>query len=241
MVVAGLDVEQAFDTMDHIEMDETNKARKVNLNARIAALKDYINKAAKAKLNGVGVTEDFEVETGGRQGGVRTPDEWKYMLKRGFTKPSKKWTDEGVGFKMSREGLGEPDSYDVINLEIFADNIYIFAGSSDQMQVMIDEVTVEMHKMRLRWKPGPMKDGAHTGPNYMTAGALRKVEENNRQPIHIQTSKGRKQLEFKNRLEVLGSLITDDNDDKAAMEFRQAKAEKTILEKLQKIPLQRLR
>ena len=75
ILVSDLDVEQAFDHMDHIELDNVNEERGICTNARLAALRDYTNKEITARLNGVGTTKKFKMGKGGRQGGVRTPDE----------------------------------------------------------------------------------------------------------------------------------------------------------------------
>ena len=82
LLINDLDIEQAFDYMNHIALDDGNESRGASINVRLAALRDYTGKKAKARLNGVGVTEEFRQGSGGRQGGVRTPDEWKNLLKK---------------------------------------------------------------------------------------------------------------------------------------------------------------
>ena len=80
-------------------MKQTGK-RGVSTNVRLAALRDYTGKQAKARLNGVGETGEFRLGSGGRQGGVRTPDEWENLLKNEFASLAQDWHERGVGFKM---------------------------------------------------------------------------------------------------------------------------------------------
>ena len=119
-----MDVEQAFDYMNHIELDDANKGREVSTNVRLAALRDYTGKKAKARLNGVGETGEFRLGSAGRQGGVRTPDEWKNLLKKELATLAQEWHDRKVGFKMPKKGFrkeegGEGEDYRVVSLEIF--------------------------------------------------------------------------------------------------------------------------
>ena len=90
---------------------------------------------------------------------------------------------------------------------------------------MITEITqVLLHRLKLKWKPGKTRDGTHLGPNRLVAVSVRK--EGVIGKVYIETSKGPKALEWVHRLEVLGCLVTADNSDKEALEYRQNKAEK---------------
>ena len=85
LLVGDFDVEQAFGYMDHEELDNVNRDREINVNASLAALRDYTDKNATARLDGVGTTPEFRLGTGGRQGGVRTSDEWKNLQTKRFS------------------------------------------------------------------------------------------------------------------------------------------------------------
>ena len=97
---------------------------------------------------------------------------------------------------------------------------------------MIDEITVVIHKLGLRWKAGKLKDvpgrkknkeKVQTGPECLLAGALRRGEK---EIVTIKTAKGTLPIEYVDKLEVLGTLVTADNDDRATLNHRQNKAEK---------------
>ena len=101
-------------------------------------------------------------------------------------------------------------------MEMFADNITLYASGYDELQLMLDEITQVIHGLKLKWKPGKPKDGVCRGPNCMVAGALRK--EGKDRKVYVETSVGKQPLEWVDKLVVLGSLITAEGNDVEALQ-----------------------
>ena len=82
----------------------------------------------------------------------------KNLLKQGLRELAEKWERDQVGFKMSNKGFldkeGEIETYHLVNLEIFADNVILVASSYEEMQRMTNEITEVIHRFKLKWKQG---------------------------------------------------------------------------------------
>ena len=70
--------------MDHILLDDINASRGLDVHTRLAALRDYTGKTGIAKVEEAGETEEFSQGKGGRQGGVRTPAEFRDLIMHFF-------------------------------------------------------------------------------------------------------------------------------------------------------------
>ena len=78
--VLTTDVWTAFDEMKHGELQNANEYMGVSTEAQLASLMDCRNKTADMEISGVGKSEQFGLQKGGGQGGVRTPDEFNNMM-----------------------------------------------------------------------------------------------------------------------------------------------------------------
>ena len=150
--MVDLDVKQAFDYMGHIALDDTNKQKGISTNARLAALRDYIDKKGEAKINGMETTEQFDYDSGGMQGGVRTPDEFNDLIKQIFSTMVEEWRTKGLGFKLWNDGFYTEGTYTLVNLITFADNFTIFAATYEELQTMLDDITERLTKVGMTWK-----------------------------------------------------------------------------------------
>ena len=157
-------VRKAFDYKLDIVLDQFNIARGIPLEARIAALLDYINKEGFAKINGMDETERFPCEGGARQGGVRTPDEFRELIKQTLSPLLTEWKGKGEGFKMPNQGFLEDNTYALINLITFADNFTLFASS--YVQRMMDDMTARIEEVGLTWKVRKNKKGEQNRTRY---------------------------------------------------------------------------
>ena len=151
-MIADLDIKQVCDYLLHLVLDHVNVARGISLDARIAALIDYLDKEGFAKIGGMGETDIFGYGKGGMRGGVRTPDEFRNLVKQLFTPIVKRWNRDKVGFKMPNEGYGEPGTETLVNLITFADNFTLCASSFEELQTMINELTAKIQEAGLTWK-----------------------------------------------------------------------------------------
>ena len=109
------------------------------------------------------------------------------------------WNERGIGFKMPNKGFtkeegGEGEDHHVVSMEIFADNVTLLASGYEEMQTMINEITVCMHRIKLKWKPGKDKEGNAVGASCLVAGSLRKTDA--RQEVVMETSKGPRALVY---------------------------------------------
>ena len=68
-------------------------------------------------LPGAWPSERFDLERGGKQGGVETPEEFNIMLEIALGDVLKKWDMSGYGFALDDDGSR-------INHVIWADNIF---------------------------------------------------------------------------------------------------------------------
>ena len=91
---------------------------------------------------------------------------------------------------MWNKGYGIEGTYELINLETFADNITVFASGYAEMQRMTKELTEIITAIKLKWKAGREKDGVSLGPNLMLAGALRKKEGGDQKRIALASGAG---------------------------------------------------
>ncbi|CAK0900852.1 unnamed protein product, partial [Prorocentrum cordatum] len=112
------------------------------------------------ELTGAEPSDRFPIFAGGKQGGIETPPLFNYLIEFIMQPVVDKWRADGRGFK-----FGDDDS-EAMSHFVWADNMFLLAGSVVEFQLMAQNVTDAMYKHGLTWKAsslevlgcGPSKD-----------------------------------------------------------------------------------
>lgn len=85
----------------------------------------------------VGRSASFDLQCGGRQGGVETPEHWKTFVEYIIDQAIRRWFQLGWGFKLS-DG-NDRDEY-LVNHVVPVDNIVLFSSSVSVLQMMVGDL-----------------------------------------------------------------------------------------------------
>ena len=99
LVVAGQDISVAFDSMPHESIWISMLSRGVTSLTAGLHLRELTALEAYITLPFVGKTKLFSFNTGGKQGGVETPDEWRILIDYVLEPLVCKWNCNGNSFK----------------------------------------------------------------------------------------------------------------------------------------------
>ena len=108
-------------------------------------------------LPGMPASERFDIQRGGKQGGVETPEVFNAMIETLMSPLVRLWRDKGYGFKYG-------DYEDTLTHLVWADNIYLITRSLQEFQAMSQELTNAIYAHRFR--------GKASGLQILTAGPL---------------------------------------------------------------------
>ena len=153
---------------------------------------------------GAGESLPFEFNSGGRQGGVETPDCFNAVIEDALDDVILSWTVRGLGFCL--------DSFGIINHAIFADNIFLFAKSAWKLQIMVHELTAALQKRGLTWKVSSLQ-----------SMCVLEVEA----PFSLVTEQSGSRLEytFVQEMLVLGAMVTSSGSTRDFQDHRFASGE----------------
>jgi len=151
------DVVTAFDCMDHGKMQCALVGLGLHPALVRAIMVELADLKGRAFIPGAGMTEDFPVWTGGRQGGVETPKLWVALLMFLMGPLIPTWIARSLGY-LPR------GSTDMLTHLLWADNVFLFANSLENLKTMIVEVTAVIHSAGMDWKPTSLEflKGAET-------------------------------------------------------------------------------
>jgi len=140
------DVATAFDDMDHEEIFRSLRSQGASFWAASNLIRELSGFKARLVIPTAGATSLFDFESGGKQGGIETPDEWNALLENTLASLARQWRQMGWGAKLDDAG----------NLRVaqvtWADNIFIFSNCISQLQTMVQELTNALYAIGLRWK-----------------------------------------------------------------------------------------
>ena len=199
------DVSKAFDELEHPLLDAALAHRHAPLALRVATLRELVGIALEIHLQGV-VTDPVLLGKGGKQGGPDTPGDWNYLLDFALKDVVSDWLRVGWGADL---GDGNPISH-----AIWADDIFFFAVSLDQVSGMAQDLTYALNDHGLSWKPGSLAFLA----NKVAASALTPPSD-----LGFPTLDRQGNPWWYPRVETmpcLGVLLTPSGDSLAAVEHR---------------------
>ena len=168
--------------------------------------------SSRILLQGVGTTDDFPFESGGKQGGIETPEVFNFMIEFALEAVDASWKRRGFGFSFK-----DFDDSNIIHPAlthlIWADNIIFFASSTCHFRTMAQDLTKAVYEIRFRWKfeslecmlCGLSVDGAAENSFIEAGGTVR--------------------FTVKRRMALLGTMFDQRGDTEESMEYRLTKAE----------------
>ena len=113
-------------------------------------LRELTQIQARMVLPGCDPTELFDFLRGGKQGGVDTPDLFNVVIEFLIGDLVTSWNLRQFGTTLKE--LGER-----VHHLIWCDNIWIISDKKSDLEIMISELTVAIHKGGFRWKPSSLK------------------------------------------------------------------------------------
>jgi len=180
LITAVQDIRYAFDSMPHDLVGRSLKSQGASALQTGLHLRELTGLQAFIHLPNVGCTRNFDFQKGGKQGGVETPDQWKALLEFLFVPIVKKWNQLGMGFALPEEAE-KPGK--LFNHAVWADNVILFASSTEMMQQMISDLNgaLECHvslegSRYLGWKPDS-SEFVVSGPSKAERSSLHVVQE----------------------------------------------------------------
>lgn len=132
-----IDYEKAFDNVKHNLL--ISYLRDLGLDGKDIRLISnlYWNQKAEIRIHSVGVTEDFEIKKGVRQGCILSPMLFNLYVERAFTESI---SDSPIGLKIN----GIP-----INNIRYADDTVILADNANDLQILLNKVNSESQRLGL--------------------------------------------------------------------------------------------
>ena len=118
---------------------------------------------ATMQIAGAGPSKGFDFTSGGKQGGVETPDLFNAVMEYLMEPLAESWTKRSFGVKRIDQNLAEP-----IHHLVWADNVWLLAEDRETLQIMLSELTASIYDARFKWKveKGNLK---HPGRRQSTA------------------------------------------------------------------------
>jgi len=145
LLVARGDVRKAFDSMDRGFLEQTLAEEGVPPEVAGAILEELI---VELEVHvGDAVSDGVPFLQGGKQGGTSTPTLWRHYLHRAVGRRLVVLEQEGVGLTI--DTVYGPQC---VNHFIFADDIWLIAGSQSHMSTLLDTTTVDLTAAGLSWK-----------------------------------------------------------------------------------------
>ena len=147
--VASQDVETAFDSMCHDYLMEAMLQRGLHPMSVLALMRELTGLSATISIPGAGCTDAFEFSRGGKQGGIVTPDEFSMFIEYMMTPIVKRWHARGLGFRF--------ESGVIVTHLLWADNVWLVAEKSEDLALMIQELSLAISLSKLKWKSSSLE------------------------------------------------------------------------------------
>ena len=171
-----------------------------------ALLREISGMKGCLSLPRVSPSELFDIERGGKQGGVETPDEFNVMMEWLLEPLSRSWAQRHMGYTFAGGGP-------LLTHLLWADNVFILASSVCQFNTMVQELTDAVYAAHFRWKLSSLEcmvcrpsDGEEVPAPILSTGT----------PVKFR---------IVGEMQVLGVLLNNTGDTKASQDHRFAQAE----------------
>jgi hypothetical protein len=105
----------------------------------------------KINMGDVEAASDVLLACAGRQGATETPELWNRYLGDAIAKARSVFAAEGLGLRFEGDGLSQEDF--TIDVQFWADDVYLYGGSRDMCKRMFEILSTEFAAKELRWKP----------------------------------------------------------------------------------------
>lgn len=149
-----MDVEKAFDMMRMGVQHAALEAADLQPERAAALLSCQLGSEVHVRIGDTGVGP--EAHSRGKQGGCSTPFAFSATMAMILAPCVERWRARGWGvpvWTLTPQGGGTTH---IFNSALFADNVLI-AGRPDQVAAMYAELTEELHRHHLRWKPSSLQ------------------------------------------------------------------------------------
>ena len=146
LVVGTLDIAVAFDSVDRQVMADILSRRGLHPNLVRAIMREVSFMKCNISLPGVDACDRFDMQTGGKQGGVETPTLFNAMIDSILLPVVKSWRQRSMGFS-----FGDEDERPLSHL-IWADNVILFAKSIVEFNQMAQDLTNAIYAAGFQWK-----------------------------------------------------------------------------------------
>jgi hypothetical protein len=163
--------------------------------------------SCRIHVPGAGHSESFPFERGGRQGGMETPEVFNIMIECLLEPLVASWRERRLRFVFDPEH--PPFSHIV-----WADNIILLAGSTEDFATMAQELTAAIYGVGFRWKPASLE--------CMMCGSLEDCEP---APIPEVFAEHPMTFAVVQHMVVLGILLGNRGDTAVSMEHRLLRGE----------------
>ena len=190
--VASADVEGAFDSIRHMDIERALLQKGVRPSSICALLRESCDLKGRINLPGAPMSSPFPYDRGARQGSVEGPDMWNQVLDNALREPAARSEAEGIGFKLATEyrrkknrrtfsgadtkGADGP----VLHHLCWADDLYAMAGSIEHLIRILTDMTNAVEKLHMKWKESSLKIVAGPYTNYKSGQKIEIVSMNNR-------------------------------------------------------------
>jgi hypothetical protein len=143
-VIVSLDVQMFFDSIRRALLALAMLQRGVPTFLIAAVMEELVGIVADMSATGLGTTQPFPFQKGGRRGRVDTPPIANMFVYSLLGPPVDKRQSMGYGFSV--------DGSSLIQHLVWADNLYVVASSAEQAAEMVRELTAVMCDAGFVWK-----------------------------------------------------------------------------------------
>ena len=145
---ASLDVAQAFDHFTIPCAAEAMSYSKVDPHLAYAVLEGYTNNMATLRFQEI-ETSDISWDCCIKTGSMEAPMLWILASIMIFEPVCAGWYERKLGYPLGT--VGSPNDWNLTNM-MWADNVYVFANTDQQLSVMIKEMTIALRRYGFQWK-----------------------------------------------------------------------------------------
>jgi len=207
LAVASMDVEKAFDAMQHDLFAESLTFRGAPPELALAWLREHLSMQVQVNVAGC-ETDWLSMAVGGRQGGSRTPRAWNHIMMC-------------VLDDVDAELVGQPRALwwapelEEMPILIWADNVYILASNVEVLKTRVAVIVAAAQKWKLCWGESSLE----------VLMSKKFAEESGGSELRLEGGAGQC-FRVVQRMEVLGLTVDSRGDPSVAREGRNAAAMK---------------
>ena len=143
------DAHKAFDSTEHPRLDRALEARDTPLCLRAATLRELVGVTLQMNLQGIAVLP-LPLGRGGKQGASDAPCNWNFLLDDILADTVREWARNCFGVSLE-------DAWEPISHRVWADDIWWFSNSWDELCTMSQDLTSALADGQLSWKPSSLQ------------------------------------------------------------------------------------